>query len=482
MVKRGWFASRVLAFLGAAVMVVGVGCSGADGKDGSQGPAGPAGVDGNDGQDGDPGKSGTDAPSISAIVPGQAFLERTIDVTISGYGTTWTDAAQVDFGAGVTVNSTIVASPTAIVANITLDGGAATGPRDVKVTEGSANVVYKGAFKVDAPLVVTAVGTQAQGSILTAHVKQLDISTPFDTTTEGDGLFTPISYPNVLLGGSTGVFGDVGAVSSYGLDGTIFVDVTAAAGPTLVGVISGPAGDEVSSLSPSGITVAARTPVALSDTAATTGTVAGALDTALYVFTPPAGNKNIEIEVTTTSTDGTPKFALLPKSGSFADLISYGATGKFSSKGADPLYVVFWDNTGAKGYEYSFSVTVTDAPETEPNDTCAMAEAGKSLPLTVTNASLTDENDQDWFSVTVDAADIGKSLHIVTSPGDEETDTVVELFAADCTTLLGASEDSDYHEDFTSDPITEAGTYYVKVSNSTFGFGGSFYNLDVTVE
>ena len=77
---------------------------------------------------------------------------------------------------------------TAIVATISVDPAAATGPRDVTVTGGDITVTYAGAFDIEAPLDVFATyGTVAQGSVFLADMAMLDTRTPFDTTVTGDG-------------------------------------------------------------------------------------------------------------------------------------------------------------------------------------------------------------------------------------------------------------------------------------------------------
>jgi hypothetical protein len=54
----------------------------------------------------------------------------------------------VSFGAGITVNSFIVGNDTQITVNITIDGSAATGARDVSVTTPGGTATGTGAFTV----------------------------------------------------------------------------------------------------------------------------------------------------------------------------------------------------------------------------------------------------------------------------------------------------------------------------------------------
>ena len=127
-------------------------------------------------------------------------------------------------------------------------------------------------------------------------------------------------------------------------------------------------------------------------------------------------------------------------------------------------------------------------PEVEPNDTCAQAQA-VTLPFTsAMPLSIATATDQDWFKVTVAAGDVGKSLHVVTSPGATNCDTYVEiLHGTSCTTLnqYGVGDDYYLHEDVLSMALNEAGTYYVKVTWSPDGgWAGTknTYNLAITLE
>ena len=110
--------STALVFLAGAALL---GCTGADGQ---PGPQGLKGDKGDPGLKGDPGESN---PSVSGVSPTSVFLARTIDVTISGNSTAWTDKVTIDFGDKIDVNKVVVASETALVANITVAKDAALG-------------------------------------------------------------------------------------------------------------------------------------------------------------------------------------------------------------------------------------------------------------------------------------------------------------------------------------------------------------------
>lgn len=427
-------------------LVLAAGCSGVDG------------VDGKDGEDGQ--SSGADiAPSVNAVSPNRAFRDRTVEVTISGYATEWTDAATIDFGPGVTVNSKKAASPTALVLEITVASDAEVGTRDVTVTEGGTTTTYTGAFAIASPLELHAQGTAAQGSVLVMTARQLDLSTPFDATTVGDGLFQPISYPNLYVEGGPGTGAIVENASPFSMTFIGLVDVTAPSGPSEWTVESGPVGDVIASSG--ALTIAERAPLSLSGNA--TGRVKAPFDSVLYKYTATA-DQLLTISVSAADPDAAARFVLLPSSGKMQDMLGFDASISTSARKGESFYVVYFDGAGAADYDFALTVDAVDAvAEVEPNDTCAEAQAiAFAKPVL---ASFKNKTDQDWFKITATAADIGKKIRLVTSPGDPETDTFVELFAADCTTSLG-SADEDYHEDLTGPVLTDAGEYFVKVSPS----------------
>ncbi|MBA7565400.1 hypothetical protein ES708_07083 [subsurface metagenome] len=71
-------------------------------------------------------------PVITSVTPDSGSRAETVDVAIEG--NCLTAASTVSFGAEITVNYFTVDSDNQITANITIDGGAAPGPRDVSVT------------------------------------------------------------------------------------------------------------------------------------------------------------------------------------------------------------------------------------------------------------------------------------------------------------------------------------------------------------
>ena len=80
---------------------------------------------------------------LTLVTPATAKQGVTVDVTLKGSGLT--DVTIVKFGEGITVNSFDVESDSQIVANITIAGAAAVGPRNVSVsTEAGTSTLTEG--------------------------------------------------------------------------------------------------------------------------------------------------------------------------------------------------------------------------------------------------------------------------------------------------------------------------------------------------
>lgn len=130
---------------------------------------------------------------------------------------------------------------------------------------------------------------------------------------------------------------------------------------------------------------------------------------------------------------------------------------------------------------------VSSAPiglEIDPNDTCAQAQTA-TAPVLFDPLTLSTQADVDWFALPADAAQVGKAVHVVTAPGQTNTNTVVEVYTGSCaalTSLGGPSSDAGNHEDWLSSPLPAAGTIYVRVSYSTRAYLGSQYNLTITYQ
>jgi hypothetical protein len=139
----------------------------------------------------------------------------------------------------------------------------------------------------------------------------------------------------------------------------------------------------------------------------------------------------------------------------------------------DTIYAIAIDTSGYAGYAIDLRVQETatqGGAEKEPNNAQADAETNGavSLPYVVQGAKLQNNGDEDWYAVTITAADMGKSLWAMTTGLDRLTDTVVEILDDQGNTVGGPSDDSAFLDEITSDPLTKPGTYFVKVSASPY--------------
>jgi hypothetical protein len=433
------------------------------------------------------GDGGAINPSVSLVSPSTVFLGRTVDVHLSGFGTAWTDSTTVDFGDGVTVNKVTAASDTGLTANITIASTATVGARDVSVMDGSNNEVFKSTFAVSSPIKVTFLGSVAQGSIADVQIELLDKDNPFDATAQSS-LLGGTTYTNLAFKKVSGVGLAVNSATPFAIDALIFVDVDAPAGMANLELVSGPpGGTTISNLVPNGINVVARTAATL-PTGNTDGTISNAFDSSLYTLTPGSGTNVAQLAVTTTDAKAQPSFALLPKSGHFADLIAFTASQTFVTSTTDPYYVVVWENTGATNFPFTLNRAenlVNAINETEPNNTAP----GNAVTLpALASATLSSETDIDVFSFTVTAADAGKKIHVVTF-GDSGGATAVDVrdkTNTSITTMGGPLDPGDY-VDFTTKALTaaEAGIVTVHVTDgSQFGSPATpgAYNVWIRLE
>lgn len=416
--------------------------------------------------------------SISGVIPGELFAGRTGDVLIIGDGTSWEAGVRVSLGEGITVDSVTVASPTALMVTATADPTAEPGVREVTVDDLS----FSDAFEVTSPIVATVQGQPAQGSIAIVKIQNLDFANPFDTTTTGGGLFgPPLEYVNLAVTAGEGATAQLSVVEPFAMELVLLTDVNAAPGAADLEVLSGPAGAQLSFRYPAAFEVEEREAQALAAIDDVTASVDEPYQSALYAVSAE------ELSVVSTFTwsespDAAPAFALLPSSGSFAELMNFGPVGNLV--GSDTYYLVYWDNGGASGYEYHIGTNVQavmdSLEETEPNQTTTKAQKPETLPALVTGAKLVP-GDEDWVRVRVPAGG-NKTIHVFTYGSDGLTDTVVQLLASNGTSVLGQSDDLGYHEDFYSDPMGP-GTYYVKVfPSSWFEPEHATYSVAVSLE
>ncbi len=158
--------------------------------------------------------AGFDIPhaQLDTVAPGSAYREQSIEVVITGHNLG--GATAISFGAGINVTEFHVYDPTQISANITIDGAATIGPRDVTVTTPGSTAQLVAGFTVDSaneppvaaddsyatdedePLVVAAPGvlgndTDVDGNSLTAVLVSGPSGGILDLNVDGSFSYTP---------------------------------------------------------------------------------------------------------------------------------------------------------------------------------------------------------------------------------------------------------------------------------------------------
>jgi hypothetical protein len=415
------------------------------------------------------------------VSPGQVFLDRRVQVQISGNGTAWEAATPPapDFGPGITVNGVQVASATSLVADITVGADAAVGARPISID----GATYTDAFMVDAPLETTAlIGTQAQGSILIALGEQRDPSTPFSTLQS--------AVFNISAGANTA--GEVNEFDPYFFDALIFVDVMGDTGPTDLVAEHGIPGATVTSRAPAALEVTARTPTEVTVGTPVTAMSTEPLGTLLFAYTTPA-NMDVDVTVTADNPAAMPAFALLPASGKFSELIAYSETVTIPAGPAgETYYLVYWDQSGEAGYEVSVSAEeiVPVPPDAyEPNDdaaTATPAAAGDAL-----QASIVPAGDNDWYAIdlainsTLTATVSAGATSVCAAEGIEGIDSEIEIYDSTGMSVM-FNEDIDLATNWCSAAshsiLLDAGTYFVRVSASQDWCAACEFDYTVTFE
>ena len=204
---------------------------------------------------------------------------------------------------------------------------------------------------------------------------------------------------------------------------------------------------------------------------------------ALYEVAPPAVPSEVKLDLIVHATEGQPDpfIALLPASGTWSDLMSFGTSVTFLAVD-EPFLLLVVDRGTPGSYTYDFAATATGvlAFEAEPNDNCANNDPVATFPTTVT-ASLEGPDAIDWFTIAVTEENQGMRLRSRTTAG--ETDTDVELTVVEgCGDTIAGPVDIDLHENLLSPPLAE-GYYAVRARPSqTFPFNGSSYKITFSLE
>ncbi|EYF06945.1 hypothetical protein [Chondromyces apiculatus] len=450
---------------------------------GGEGPKGDPGDPGAPGTEGPPGPGTVGEGSVSAVSPNIVYLDRQVEVMISGYGTRWSSGVTVDFGPGIAVDqqNIIVASDTSLIVFISVAPDAdVTSLRDVNVTDSTGTVTFAGAFVVQPPIAnLGRLGTVAQGSLFLVQGDVIDRSTPIDTLEE--------TTLELGQGNSQYVLSPAdGEVAPYSFSGLAFVDVNTAPGQKEIVLLNGFQGDPdfppVSYRFPASqffdVTPRTPTPIALGTPAV--GSFASSLQTHLFEVAP-LPTEDVFVQIEAANGEGA-AFVLLPPSGRFDDLaqVQFWLGNRVpASNSTDPWYVIAINLDSATGYDFTIETTAVEA---ETADVCENA-AVVPLPANLTGLTLEDDADQDWFAIEVPADALGGTIAVATTAGDANADTILEIFGPDdCLVAFAGPRDQDYHETLVSPELTAAGTYYVKVSYSDYApYAAGGYNLSINL-
>jgi hypothetical protein len=421
--------------------------------------------------DGDP----TPPPALANVTPSEAFLAREGEIVLGGYSTDWANDVTVDLGADVRVTNVSAATSNVMSVDFIVDPGAAPGPRDVTVIipDGGTEVA-PGALALEPPVSLSFDGTLAQGSIVVAHVQVVDPSIPLDTTSSTDP-FGVTTYTNLAPALGPGLSGTVLSAAALKTDVEIFVDEPLT-GPQAFDLVSGPPGGakDTHFPSPAGLDVAARTPVALTPGVAVSGTTAAKFATGLYSFAPPSASPLILDFAATASAPGAePAMLLLPPTGKWVDELTGGSLATWATTATDPIFAVFFDQSGATG-TYAVDLTATTpaatAGATPADATMAGAVMASALPFVLTGGQLATSASVDWVQVATGPGDTGTRLH-VQSAGDPHTFLDVTIFDSDGTTSVGGNESGGPVNAFAG-PLEPSHTYFV-VFSAGAGFSPS---------
>jgi hypothetical protein len=411
-------------------------------------------------------------PSASGVFPAEGFAGRSLRVEISGDATSWSDGAVVNFGAGVTVSNVMVASPTDLFADVTIDSAAAEGLQDVSVSSGGTYTL-KQAFQVKSPVELAFEGGVEQGGLPYFTLTNHDFDTPFDLTADANG-----NLLNTTLVGPAGTnfHVDSQTTTAYQIKGYVFIDGDAA--PGSLTVKSGPTGSQVTSIV-STVDIKTRAATPLTSGTPVTGMITDVGDTLWYSLASSGGL--VHLSATVSSQSANPGVAILD-GGKWAS--SLGGTYAILDT-AKTVNIAVLDNGTASGYSVNLTATseaLTSAAEPNaPTDDAVGSAITATFPYRLTGATISAAGDKDYIKVVVTAAEATKHLHVITTAGDDPlTDTSVDIVDASNASKIGGASDDSFTcilggvcgEDVVA-PALAAGTYYILVTD-----GGAYDPAD----
>lgn len=429
------------------------------------GPQGPPGATGPEGARGATGPGFSQPPSISFVAPRSAIRGERLEVALSGFATAWS-TARVDFGPDVTVNSVTVASPTALLVNVTVTPAAALGVRTISVTQDMQVASFRG-FEVLDPVSLRVDGVPAQGSLVRAVVTMRD---PRLTPTAADVQFTAPAGMGVSLVGAPTVEGR-NVVASFGIDAlampgkrTLELRLRSSSGPATV------------------FTLQDALDVSMREATATTLDMPLALplntpyETGLIALGSGAAAGELLVSASSDVDGGRPLIAVLSPTGAYAPSTTFAPARFIDLAAADGgvAYLAVLDGSGMAS-----TVTLTRAPpftETEPNNTSSVANA-----LTVPNrftATLDTDSDEDWYQFPGVGLS-GQRLHVALRT-DGGVDVGFEV-RQDNTSLTGGVIDDDSRLEEGTVTLSGAAPVFVRITPYLFTDPGP-YKLELSFE
>ena len=290
---------------------------------------------------------------------------------------------------------------------------------------------------VTVTLTATAAGPLTPGSVTSVHFA---VSSDLAGSLDSASIPTPtgLEFPGVTLQASPGVTFRLDRVEPGALDATLAVDASASLGAIDVAITSG------------GSTWRAD--------AALTVVQAPSVDQLATPWAPrfaptsatswiPARPELVLFEAA--ATDAAVKFAVLDVDGRFPRPLAFSSAGPRLLELPTARAVSAWTtDTKVEGVSIDGTLTPLRAvPESEPNETPALATAAGGADVAVLAATLTSASDVDCWSLDLDEGAIGRTLHAETLPGDPSTDTAIVLIASDAASVVGLpSSDLAYHD------------------------------------
>ena len=406
-------------------------------------------------------------PTASGVFPAEGFTGRSVRVEISGDATTWKDGATVDFGAGVTVNSVDVASPTDLFAEITIDPAAAAGKTDVTVTNSGKKYTLTKAFELVSPTPISFSGDVAQGGVPFFTIGNLDFSHQFDPTQDQNtGEFT-----NTTITGPAGAQIVLSSVTPFEIQGRVLLDINATPGPLTLMVGNG---SNATTSIPGTLDVKPRTPTPF--TSPLTISLAEHGSSNLYSFSN-TGATIVHYSLTGTAPDSAPVSEVLGAGGTWAADAIGASPAVLEQGGMGYLLVESFGNSADTVTLKGAVESLTSAAEgnDNTNGTAAGALVASSIPFRQTGGILSSASDVDVIKFTIAGADVNKKAHINTDlGGNPNVDSSVNV--VNCTTnasMTGGVQDNtlcpdffncmSFNEDVTTSALP-AGTYCIQVS------------------